>query len=57
LNVDGVRIADKNIPENKYVNGKSLKEMLSGFMDKGGRVILCGMCMKNVGGINKDEVI
>ncbi len=57
LTVEGVRIVDKNIPEHRHANGKSLKEMLSGFMEEGGRVILCGMCMKNVGGIKKDEVI
>ena len=26
-------------------------------MKEGGRVIVCDMCMKNVGGIKKDEVI
>ncbi|RLA45530.1 MAG: hypothetical protein DRR06_07085 [Gammaproteobacteria bacterium] len=57
LNVEGVWLADKNIPEHKHVSGKSLKEMLSGFMKAGGKVILCGMCMENIGGITKDEVI
>ena len=57
LNVEAVRIADKNIPENKYVNGKSLKKMLADFMKAGGRVIVCPMCMSNVGGIDKTELI
>ncbi len=57
LSVEGARIADKNIPEQRHANGKSLKEMLSGFMNKGGRVIMCVMCMKNVGGMKKDDVI
>jgi len=57
LNVDGVRIADGNIPEHKHASGKSLKEMLSTFMAKGGRVIVCPMCMKNVGGLNKEDLI
>ena len=57
LNVEGVRIADKNIPEQKYSNGKSLKEMLADFMKAGGQVIICPMCMKNVGGLTKDELI
>lgn len=57
LNVEGVRIADKNIPGNKYVNGKTLKEMLADFMQAGGRVIVCPMCMSNVGGLDKDELI
>lgn len=57
LNVEGVRIADKNIPEHKHATGKSTKEMLSAFMKAGGRVIVCPMCMKNVGGLKKDEII
>ena len=57
LNVDGVRIADKSIPEHKHANGKSLKEMLAGFMKAGGRVLVCPMCMKNVGGLSKDGLI
>ena len=57
LNVDAVRIADKNIPEHKHANGKSLKGMLSGFIKAGGRVIVCPMCMKNVGGMSKGDLI
>lgn len=57
LNVEGVRIADKHIPEHKHANGKSTKEMLSAFMKAGGRVIICPMCMDNVGGIKKNELI
>ena len=57
LSVEAVRIVDMNIPEHRHANGKSLKEMLSEFMEEGGHVILCGMCAKNVGGIKKDEVL
>ena len=57
LNVDAVRIADKNIPENKHASGTSLKEMLVAFMNAGGKVIVCPMCMKNVGGLSKDDLI
>ena len=57
LNVEGVRIADKNIPEHKHSTGKSLKEMLASFMNAGGKVIVCPMCMKNVGGLSKDDLI
>jgi predicted peroxiredoxin len=57
LNVEGVRIADKNIPEHKHANGKSLKEMLAAFMDAGGQVIVCPMCMENVGGLSKEDLI
>ena len=57
LNVEGVRIADKNIPAHKHSTGKSLKEMLADFMQAGGKVIVCPMCMKNVGGLSKDDLI
>lgn len=57
LNVDGVRIADKNIPGNKQVGGKSLQVMLAEFMQAGGHVIVCPMCMANVGGLGKDDLI
>ena len=57
LSAQGVRWVDKTIPQNKYVNGKTIPEMLQGFMKSGGQVILCKMCMENVGGIKKEEVI
>ena len=57
LNVEAVRIADKNIPEHKHASGKSLKQMLAGFIKAGGRVIVCPMCMENVGGMGKDDLI
>ena len=57
LSAQGVRWADKNIPQNRYVNGKTIPEMLQAFMKSGGQVILCKMCMENVGGIKQDEVI
>ncbi len=57
LSAQGVRWVDKNIPQNKYVNGKTIPEMLKEFMAAGGKVILCKMCMENVGGIKEGEVI
>lgn len=57
LSAQGVRWADKNIPQNRYVNGKTIPEMLQGFIKSGGQVIVCKMCMKNVGGLKKEEVI
>jgi len=57
LSAQGVRWVDKNIPQNRYANGKTIPEMLQGFMKSGGQVILCKMCMENVGGIKQDEVI
>jgi len=57
LSAQGVRWVDKTIPQNRYVNGKTIAEMLQGFMKSGGQVILCKMCMKNVAGMKEEEVI
>jgi len=57
LSAQGVRWADKTIPQNKYVNGKTVAEMMQEFMKVGGQVIICKMCMTNVGGIKEEEVI
>jgi len=57
LSAQGVRWADKTIPQNTYVNGKTIPEMLQGFMKAGGQVIICKMCMKNIGGIKEVDVI
>jgi len=57
ISAQGVRWVDKNIPQNTYVNGKTIPEMLKAFMKSGGQVIVCKMCMKNVGGMKTSEVI
>lgn len=57
LSAQGVRWVDKTIPQNRYVNSKTIPEMLQGFMKSGGQVILCKMCMTNIGGIKQEEVI
>ena len=57
LNVDGVRLANKNIPGSRHVSGKTLQEMLVQFMASGGKVIVCPMCMKNVGGMTTADLI
>jgi predicted peroxiredoxin len=57
LNVEGVRIADKNISGPTHANGKAPQKMLAAFIKAGGKVIVCPMCMKNVGGLTKDEII
>jgi len=57
LSAQGVRWVDKNIPQNKYVNGKTIPQMLQEFMKSGGQVIICKMCMENVGGMDKKDVI
>ncbi len=57
LNVAGVRIADNNIPGHQHATGKSLKQMLTQFMDAGGQVLVCPMCMQNVGGLEKGDLL
>ena len=57
LNVQGVRIADKRLPQKIHPNGKTLKQMLSIFMESGGKVIVCPMCMKNVGGMTSENLV
>lgn len=34
-----------------------MKETLAGVMQASGRVLVCPMCMKNVGGLGKDDLI
>jgi predicted peroxiredoxin len=57
LSVEGARIADINIPETINSNGDSLKGLLKEFMEKGGRVLICEMCMTNVAGLKENEVL
>ena len=57
ISAQAVRWVDKNIPQNRYVNGKTIPEMLQGFMKSGGQVIICKMCMENIGGIEQEDVI
>ena len=58
LNVDGVRLAHKDAPQEPYgMDGKTIHEMLQAFMDAGGRVLVCPMCMMNVAGMTADDLI
>lgn len=57
LNVEGVRLADRNIPQHTHVSGKTPQQMLSQFIKDGGTVIVCPMCLKNVGGMTRDDLI
>lgn len=57
LNVEGVRLVDKNIPQNIHVTGESVQDKLVNFMADGGTVLICPFCMNNVGGMTQDDVI
>jgi predicted peroxiredoxin len=57
MNTQGVRLADTHIPQNTHKSGKTVHQMLQKFMDDGGVVLICPVCMKNVGGISEEEVL
>jgi predicted peroxiredoxin len=57
LNVEGVRIANKAIPQNKHLDGKTNQELLREFMKNGGRVIICPLCMDNIGGFGRKDLM
>ena len=56
LNVEGVRLVDKNIPQNTHKSGMTVGQMLDAFMAEGGVVLVCPVCMKNVGGLAESEI-
>ena len=50
LNVEGVRIAAKGLPQAKNeITGKTLQAMLQEVIAAGGQVIVCPMCMQQYG--------
>jgi predicted peroxiredoxin len=57
FNVYGVALIDKTKPSPIYATGDSIAVMLDQFMKDGGTVIGCPMCMKNVGGMTKDNLL
>jgi predicted peroxiredoxin len=57
LNVEGVHLANRDMPQNVHSSGKTLRQMLDDFMADGGQVIVCPMCMKNVGGMGEEDLI
>ncbi len=57
MNTQGVRFADVTIPQNVHKSGKTIHEMLQKFMDDGGVVLLCPVCMVNVGGMAEEDVL
>jgi predicted peroxiredoxin len=57
LNVEGVRLADVGLPLSRHVTGKTPREMLQEFMNAGGKVYACQMCMNLVGGFQEEELM
>jgi sulfur relay (sulfurtransferase) complex TusBCD TusD component (DsrE family) len=56
LNVEGVRLLDGRLLQPRYGDGKSNLEVLEAFMRDGGTVMVCPMCMKNVGGLEVKDL-
>ncbi len=58
LNVEGVRLAHKDAAQEPYgMDSKTIHEMLQAFMDAGGTVLVCPMCMMNVAGMTADDLV
>jgi len=56
LNVEGVRLLDRRLLQPRYGDGRSALEELEAFMSEGGAVMVCPMCMKNVGGLAREDL-
>lgn len=57
LNTEGVKLAVKGFnPPSNAENGKNVHEMLQAFMKKGGKVIVCPMCLSALGYDKKDLI-
>ena len=57
INTEAVKIANVNAPYPRHSNGDSVRKMLKKFIENGGKVYVCPMCMKNVGFFTKKELI
>jgi predicted peroxiredoxin len=57
LNVEGVFLGDKKMPQLIHPDGKTLHEMLGECMANGAKVYVCPMCMKNLGGLVADDML
>ena len=56
LNVDGARLANKNVRQNMFTDARTPLEKLQAFMRDGGKVMICPMCMRNIGGLEVKDL-
>jgi predicted peroxiredoxin len=56
LNVDAVRLVNKNVRQNMYSDARTPLEKLQSFMKEGGKVMICPMCMRNLGGLELKDL-
>ncbi|AMK11731.1 hypothetical protein [Pseudodesulfovibrio indicus] len=57
FNVYGVLLVNDNIPSPIYPSGQSIQDLVKAFIADGGVVLACPMCMKNVGGMTKADLM
>jgi predicted peroxiredoxin len=56
LNVDAVRLVNKQVRQNMYTDARTPLEKLQAFMREGGKVMICPMCMRNLGGMEVKDL-
>lgn len=56
LNVDAVRLVNKEVRQNMYSDARTPLEKLQAFMREGGKVMICPMCMRNLGGMEVKDL-
>jgi predicted peroxiredoxin len=56
LNVDAVRLVNKQVRQNMYNDARTPLEKLQAFMREGGKVMICPMCMRNIGGMEVKDL-
>jgi predicted peroxiredoxin len=56
LNVQAVRLVNKEVRQNMYSDGRTPLEKLQSFMREGGKVMICPMCMRNLGGMEVKDL-
>jgi predicted peroxiredoxin len=56
LNVEAVRLVDKRVMHNLFSDARTPLEKLQAFMHDGGKVMICPMCMRNIGGMEAKDL-
>lgn len=57
LNVDGAQLADKKMVQRAHSIGKTSHQMFREFMEKGGSLMICPLCMRVSGGLKETDLI
>lgn len=57
FNTYGVELVHAGKPSPRYADGQTIADMLRQFMDEGGTVLACPMCMKHVSGMTTADLL